>query len=89
MVQDVQFEIDVTTRPKIKQESSKLTRFIMNHSGGLIKDENRANLVSVGFVVLSVIISLILIMAREDPSAEKPGLDTFKNAPAEIRMQIR
>ena len=41
--------------------TSKIIQWMINHSGGLIKDEKQANYVLIGFVVVAVVVLLFLI----------------------------
>ena len=62
----------------------KIVQWVIKYSGGLIKDENQANYFLIGFVVVAVIISLFFIFGSGSSKSEKPGIETFKNAPPEI-----
>lgn len=42
-------------------ENSKIIRWVMRCSGGIIKNEKQANYVLLGFVILAIIISFFLI----------------------------
>jgi len=59
---DVQFKEE--WRPQVavprKGWGEKLAGFLVKYSGGLIKDENQASYVILGFVVAAIIISLFL-----------------------------
>ncbi|MDO8676646.1 MAG: hypothetical protein Q7K16_03285 [Candidatus Azambacteria bacterium] len=48
-----------TTR-SFETPTPKIVRLVIKYSGGLIKDENQANYVLIGFVVLAIVVSLFL-----------------------------
>lgn len=53
-------EFQHSTR-SFQNEKPKMPQWIINHSGGKIKNENTANFVLILFVILIIIISLFLI----------------------------
>ena len=61
MSNEVQFEIDAVSQPKYQQSGSTLVRYLLNHSGGLIKNENQANYFLITFVVLAVIATFLIL----------------------------
>lgn len=65
----------------------KIIQWVVKYSGGLIKDERQANYVIFGFVVLAIILSLFFIFSGGSSKSEKPGIETFKNAPSEMIPQ--
>jgi len=52
-------EFQYSTR-SFQDETPKMTRWVINHSGGIIKNENMANYVLIMFAILIIIISLFL-----------------------------
>ena len=61
MTNEVQFEIDAVNQPKYQQSGSTLVRYLLNHSGGLIKSETQANYFLITFVVLAVIATFLIL----------------------------
>lgn len=60
--------------------SSKIIRWVIGHSGGLIKDERGANYFLLGFAAVAIIISLVLsfggrLSVSENKAAEKKMLE--------------
>ena len=57
----------------------KIIRLTIKYSGGLMKDEKQANYFLIGFVILSIIASLILVFSNNEkqeifaPEAEAPN----------------
>ena len=62
----------------------KIVEWVIKYSSGLVKDKKQANYVLIGFVVLMIIISLFTMFSGESSKSEKPGIETFKNAPSEM-----
>jgi len=57
----IKFEGEEFQRPRSFQTPTpKIVQWIIKYSGGYIKDENQANYVLIGFVVLAIVISLLL-----------------------------
>ena len=54
-----------TTTPKI-------IKWIIKYSGGLVKEENQANYVLLGFVVLAIVVSLFLFLRERGESKILP-----------------
>jgi hypothetical protein len=84
MNNDVQFKEE--WRPQVavprKGWGEKLADFLVKYSGGLIKDENQAAYVILGFVVVAIIVSLFLIFGGgpKSENLEKsfpPGSSVF------------
>ena len=61
MTNEVQFEIDAVNQPKYQQSGSTLVRYLLKHSGGLIKSENQANYFLIAFVVLAAIATFLIL----------------------------
>jgi hypothetical protein len=59
---DVQFKEEWRPQQFVPKKGwgEKLAEALVKYSGGLIKDENQASYVILGFVVLAIIISLFL-----------------------------
>jgi len=59
---DVQFKEEWRPQQFVPKKGwgEKLAEALIKYSGGLIKDENQASYVILGFVVLAIIISLFL-----------------------------
>lgn len=55
-------EFQHSTR-SFQDENSKMPQWIINHSGGKIKNENTANFVLILFAILIIIISLFLFFS--------------------------
>ena len=54
----------ISSAVKLKtSENSKMARWIMKISGGIIKEEQQAEYVLLGFAVLAIIISLFLVFS--------------------------
>lgn len=76
MPEDVQFDIDTTittTRAQYGVEGSRLNQWLMKHSGGLIKSEEQANHVLLGFVIVALILSATLFFNRRSPYDKPVG----------------
>ena len=67
------FEGEQFQRParSFETPTPKIVRLVIKYSGGLIKDENQANYFLIGFVVLAIIISLLLIFGGSSSYQEK------------------
>jgi len=63
---DIQFDIDSVQRSQYKRAGSKLTQWAMKYSGGLIKDEEQAHYVLLGFTVLAIIVSMFLFFGGKE-----------------------
>lgn len=68
------FEGEEFHRPiqSFKSQPHKIVEWVIKHSGGLIKDENQANYVLIGFVAVAIIISLFLVFKGIGNSNAKP-----------------
>ncbi|MCH8050186.1 hypothetical protein IIB51_02170 [Patescibacteria group bacterium] len=70
----------------LSPETPKMIQWVIEYSGGYVKDENHANYVLIGFVILIVIISLFLVFRGENeqntfiPSAEAPVTEVIPPA---------
>ena len=49
----------------------KIIQWVIKHSGGLIKDEKQASYVLIGFFVVAIIISLVLVFGGGDVETQK------------------
>ena len=64
------FEDEQSQRLRSFQTTTpKIVGWVIKYSGGLVKDEKQANYVLLGFIVVAIIISLILIFG--DGNGEK------------------
>lgn len=81
----VKFE-EYRTPHSYYSRTPKIIQWVIKYSGGRVKDENQANYVLLGFVVMAIIVSLFLIFGIGGRSSEfeKPGIKTFKNAPLKM-----
>lgn len=50
-------------RQSFQTPTPKIVHWVIKYSGGLIKDEQQANYVLIGFVMLAIIISLFLFFS--------------------------
>lgn len=76
MTDDVHFDLDtVEGQPEYKPRVSKLTQWVIKYSKGLVKNEESANYVLLGFVVVAIIISLFLILGGDE--AQVPQVRKF------------
>lgn len=69
----VKFE-EYGTERSYSPEVPKLVQWIMKYSGGLIKNENQAAYVLIGFVAAAIIVSLFLLFGggeNKSPSKEE------------------
>ena len=58
----IKFEGEEFQRPRSFQTPTpKIVQWVIKYSGGLIKDENQASYVLIGFVALVIIVFLIVI----------------------------
>ncbi|MBU6431102.1 MAG: hypothetical protein KGJ58_00615 [Patescibacteria group bacterium] len=57
---------------------------MIKYSGGYVKDKKQASFVLLGFAVVAIIVSLFLIFGERSSKSEKPGIETFKDAPFEV-----
>lgn len=70
-------------------ETPKLIQWVIKYSGGLVKDERQANYVLIGFVGLSLVVVIILLLnvfggPSEPPAGYKgniPDLPEYRNPP--------
>ena len=84
----VMFENEQFQRPRSFQATTpKMVEWVIEYSGGYVKDEKQANYVLIGFVVVAIIFSLFLVFGGGSSKSEKPGIETFKNAPSEMIPQ--
>lgn len=57
----IKFEGEEFQRPRsFETPTPKIVQWIIKYSGGAVKDEQQANYVLIGFVVLAIIVSLFL-----------------------------
>lgn len=86
--QKIVFEGEEFQQSRSFQRSTpKIVQWVIKYSGGLVKDEKQANYVLLGFVVVAVVISLFFVFGGGSSKSEKPGIETFKNAPSEMIPQ--
>ncbi len=84
----IKFEGEEFQRPRSFQTPTpKIVRLVIKYSGGYVKDEQQANYVLIGFVAVAIIFSLFFIFGGGSSKSEKPGIETFKNAPSEMIPQ--
>jgi len=58
---NIVFEGEETQQPHpFQTPTPKIIRWMMEYSGGLVKDENQADYVLIGFVVVAIVVSLFL-----------------------------
>lgn len=69
--EQIQFDIDSQIHPQYKKRTSKLVGLVMKYSGGLIEDEDRANMVLLGLAVVIMIFSFFLWKSN-DPVVLNP-----------------
>lgn len=77
------FEGEQFQRPQSFQTPTpKIVGLVIKYSGGYIKDEKQASYVLIGFVVLAVIVSFLVVLnrgSRELGPKEKTFLDQGKS----------
>lgn len=75
------FEGEEFQRPSqsFQTPTPKIVEWVIKYSGGLIKDEKQANYILIGFVVLVVIISLMVIFTSS--SQELPPERVMREFP--------
>ena len=67
--------------PYVSPFATKIIRWLIKYSGGLIKNEKQASYVLLGFIVFVVIISLFLIFGRGgSPKTLEPTGPTIEEA---------
>ena len=82
----VRFEESQRPVQTLSPETPKMIQWVIEYSGGYVKDEKQANYVLIGFVILIVIISLFLVFRGENeqntftPSAEAPVIEVIPSA---------
>ncbi len=59
--QKVEFEEFRQPSQSFQTPTPKITEWVMKHSGGMIKDEKQANYVLIGFVVVAIVLTFILL----------------------------
>ncbi|OGZ35500.1 MAG: hypothetical protein A3A94_02650 [Candidatus Portnoybacteria bacterium RIFCSPLOWO2_01_FULL_43_11] len=69
--------------PYVSPFAPKIIQWLIKYSGGLIKNENQAAYVLSGFVVLTIIISLFLILGREGERKRGKSFTPPAEAPTE------
>ena len=71
---EVQFQEQWRPQQRVPKKGwgEKLAGFIVKYSGGLIKDENQAQYVILGFVAAAIIVSLFLIFGGRGTSENIP-----------------
>lgn len=75
------FEGEEFQRPRSFQTPTpKIVEWVIKYSGGAVKDEKQANYVLIGFVVVAVIFSLVLIFSGGSKTS-KILPENFKNQP--------
>ncbi|OIO30834.1 hypothetical protein AUJ77_01660 [Candidatus Nomurabacteria bacterium CG1_02_43_90] len=67
----VQFDVDFSPSTQQKRTESKLVQWVIRNSGGIIRDNNQANYVLLGFVALLFVASLFLIFRGDNNANEK------------------
>ncbi len=60
-----------SSAPHVSFVDSKIIRWLLKYSGGLIKNEKQAIYVILGFMVFVIIISLFLIFGRGDKESSE------------------
>lgn len=55
---DVQFDIDTQPQTVVQVKTSRFTRFVLDHSFGIVKDETQASYILLVFVILAFVFSL-------------------------------
>jgi len=61
----IKFEGEEFQRPRSFQTPTpKIVQWVIKYSGGYVKDEQQANYVLIGFVVVAIIVSLFFIFGR-------------------------
>ena len=56
------------SKRSFQTKTPKMVQWVINHSGGRVKDERQANCVLLGFVVVMVVITLFLIFGGNNSS---------------------
>lgn len=74
MPDDVQFDIDTVSQPRTnKMEDAKLARWIIRHSWGIIRSEEQANYLMLGFVIVALTVSFFGIFGGSSPYDKHVG----------------
>ena len=86
---DMKFEEDRASR-SYYSGTPKIIQWVIEYSGGLIKDEKRANYVLIGFVAVAIIVTFFLIFggSKKFPESERPGIEIFKDVPPLPKMML-
>jgi len=83
----IKFEGEEFQRPRSFQTSTpKIVQWVIKYSGGYVKDEQQANYVLIGFVVVAIIISLFLIFGLHDKTPK--AVQYREDIPLEIRKKL-
>lgn len=61
--------------------SSKLAQWVIDSTGGLVKTEQQANYLLLGFVIVAIIFSAFLFIKQNNSTVRSPGAETFLNTP--------
>jgi len=67
-------------------QSPKLIQWVLKYSGGLIKDERQANYVLIGFAVLAIIVSLVLLFGFHTKTPK--AVQYREDIPLEVRKKL-
>lgn len=89
------FESEEFRRPvqSFQSKTPKIIDWVIKHSGGYVKDENQADYVLIGFVVLAIVIGFTFLFNSGGNKAEikaPPGQKVIysPNAPPRLEKQF-
>lgn len=74
---DVQFDVDALQHSSYEPKEPKLVQWVINHSGGLIKNETLANYALLAFAALMVSLSVYIFIEE----GEKPYQPSQEETP--------
>lgn len=57
----VEFNEEYNDERQYYPETSKIIEWVINYSGGLVKDKKQASYILIAFIIITVVISLFLI----------------------------
>ncbi len=56
----VKFNEEYEAMPLYPSDTPKITKWVIKHSGGFIKNEKQANYILIGFIIIAIIISSLI-----------------------------
>lgn len=82
--ENIQFDVDALQRPMYELKEPKLIRWVIDHSGGLVKDETKANYLVLGASLLVFVLSMYLFLHKEEQPYQPSQQEKLQTVPGSI-----